>query len=103
MRFAVSRKSNTDPDVATTAAMLSALHTAADSTIGKRPAAGAACFARPFWDFDRFLVAMLNPLRGSGCVCGLTPDASLSKLIFDRSPPSHEPRLKTLITVVNRK
>ncbi len=57
-RFAAKRKSNTDPDVTTTAVMLSALRMAVETTTGKRLAAGAACFARPFWDFDRFLVAM---------------------------------------------
>ena len=58
--FAAKRKSNTDPDVTTTIAMLSALHVAADSTIEKRPAAGAACLARPLRGFDRFLVAMMT-------------------------------------------
>jgi hypothetical protein len=46
-RFAANRKSSTDPDVTTTAVMLSALYKAVDSTIGKRPVASAASFARP--------------------------------------------------------
>jgi hypothetical protein len=63
-RFAVRRKSSTDPDVATTAVMLSALHTAADSAIGKCPDALAVAFARPFLHFDCFLAAMMHPLGG---------------------------------------
>ena len=62
--LAAKRKSSTDPDVTTTAAMLSALRMAVDSTIGKRAAVDAACFVRVFWDFDRFLVAMIIPLGG---------------------------------------
>jgi hypothetical protein len=60
-RFAANRKSRTDPDVATTAVMLRALYLAVDSTIAKRPAAGAVRFACPFLDFDRRLVVMMNP------------------------------------------
>ena len=60
-RFAVS-KNSTDPDVAKTAAILSTLRAAVDSTIGNRPAAGAAGMGRV--DFDRFLAAIMNPLRG---------------------------------------
>jgi hypothetical protein len=71
-RFAANRKSSTDPDVATTAVMLRALYLAVDSTMAKRPAAAAVCFARPFLDFDCFLAAMMNPLGGSGCKRGLT-------------------------------
>jgi hypothetical protein len=63
-RFAVRRKTSTDPDVTTAAVMLSMLRAAVDSTIGKRPAAGAACSERPYLDFDRFLVAIMNPLGG---------------------------------------
>jgi hypothetical protein len=44
--------------------MLNTLRAAVDSTIGKRAAAGAACFVRPDLGFDRFLVAMMNPLSG---------------------------------------
>jgi hypothetical protein len=62
-RFAVRRKTSTEPDVTTTAVMFSTLRAAVDSTIGKR-AAGAACFARPELDFDCFLAAMINPLGG---------------------------------------
>jgi hypothetical protein len=61
-RFAVSKKTSTDPDVAKTAAILSTLRAAVDSTIGNRPAAGAAGMGRV--DFDRFLAAIMNPLRG---------------------------------------
>jgi hypothetical protein len=39
-RFAVRRKTSTDPDVTVTAVMLSMLRAAVDSTIGKRAAAG---------------------------------------------------------------
>ena len=60
-RFAVRRKTNTDPDVMTTAAMLSMLRAAVDSTIGKRPAAG---LRRLDLDFGCFLAAMMNPLGG---------------------------------------
>jgi hypothetical protein len=62
-RFAANRKSSTDPDVTTTAAMSSTVRTAVESTIAKRPAAGPVCFARPFLDFDCFL-AMMNPSKG---------------------------------------
>jgi hypothetical protein len=57
-RFAVKRKRSTDPDVTTTAVMLSTLRTAIDSTIGKRLTAGAACFTHPPLDLDRFFVAI---------------------------------------------
>jgi hypothetical protein len=59
-RLAANRKSSTDPDVTTTTAMLSTVHTAVDSTIGTRPAAEAVCSVRSLLDFDRFLVAMMN-------------------------------------------
>ena len=101
-RFAVRRKNSTDPDVITTAVMLSALHTAVDSTIGKCPDALAVAFARPFLRFGCFLAAMMSPL-GVRPHLQPDPDASLSKLIFDRAPPSHDPRPKSLSTVVNWK
>jgi hypothetical protein len=85
-RFAVRRKSNTDPDVATTAIMLSALHTA-DSAIGKCLDALAVAFARRSLRFGCFLAAMMNPL-GVRPHLQPDPDASLSKLIFDHAPPS---------------
>jgi len=62
-RWAANKKISTDPDVTTTAAMLRTVCTAVDSTIGKRPAVGAACSVRPFLDVDRFLVAIEPPLR----------------------------------------
>jgi hypothetical protein len=68
--------------------MLSTLRTAIDSTIVKRLTAGADCFTGPPLDLDRFFVAIdihrwgVRPLRPD-------PDASLSKLVFDRAPPSH--------------
>ena len=86
-RFAVRRKSSTDPDVATTAVMLSALQTAVDSAIGKCSDAVAVAFARPLLRFGCFLAAMMNPL-GVRPHLQPDPDASLSKLIFDRAPPS---------------
>jgi hypothetical protein len=67
--------------------MLSALQTAVDSTIGKCPDALAVAFARPFLRFGCFLAAMMNPLRVRPQMRP-DPDASLSKLIFDRAPPS---------------
>jgi hypothetical protein len=81
--------------------MLSMLRAAVDSTIGKRPAAGAAGLARWDLDFDCFLAAMMNPVGGQ---LHLQPDrsASLSKLLFDLARPSHDPRQKTLSAVVNR-
>ena len=45
--------------------MLSTVRTAVESTIGTRPAAGAVCSVRPFLDFGRFLVAMMNSLGAS--------------------------------------
>jgi hypothetical protein len=59
--FAVKRKASTDPDMANTTAMLSGACVAVDSTIEKRPVAGAAGLGRPELDFDRFLAAMLSP------------------------------------------
>jgi hypothetical protein len=101
-RLSANKNSSTDPDVTATAAILSTLRTAVDSSIGGAATAGAICFARPFLDFDRFLVTMMNPL-GVRPRLQPDPDASLSKLIFDRSPPSHDQGLKTLSTVVNWK
>jgi hypothetical protein len=60
----VRRKSSTDPDVATTAAILSTVRTAVDRTVAKGSGAGTACFVRLALDFDRCLVAMMNPSRG---------------------------------------
>jgi hypothetical protein len=68
----------------TTAVMLSALHAAVDSAIGKCLDALAVAFARRF---GCFLAAMMNPL-GVRPHLQPDPDASLSKLIFDRAPPS---------------
>jgi len=70
-RFAVKRKSNTDPDVTATAIMSSALRTAVDSTIGKRLTEGTDCFARPPLDLDRFFTGIMFTVDGSGR-CGLT-------------------------------
>jgi hypothetical protein len=67
--------------------MLSALHAAVDSTIGKCPGALAVAFARRLLRFGCFLAAMMNPL-GVRPHLQPDPDASLSKLIFDRAPPS---------------
>jgi hypothetical protein len=67
--------------------MLSALHAAVDSAIGKCLDALAVAFARPFLRFGCFLAAMMNPL-GVRPHLQPDPDASLSKLIFDRAPPS---------------
>jgi hypothetical protein len=61
-RFAANRMSSTDPEVATTTVMLSAVRKAVDSTIAKRPPAGAVC-SGPLLDFGCFFVAMMNPLR----------------------------------------
>jgi hypothetical protein len=95
-RFAVRRKNSTDPDVITTAVMLSALRTAVDSTIGKCPDAFAVALARRFLHFDCFLAAMMSPL-GVRPHLQPDPDASLSKLIFDRAPssqPASDEKLK---------
>jgi hypothetical protein len=67
--------------------MLSALHAAVDSAIGKCLDALAVAFARPFLRFCCFFAAMMNPL-GVRPHSQPDPDASLSKLIFDRAPPS---------------
>ena len=67
-----------DPDVTTTAAMLRTVHAAVDSTNGTRPAAGAVCSMRPFLDFDRFLVIMMNPL-------GVSPHLQLDPPYRSRS------------------
>jgi hypothetical protein len=63
-RFAVRRKTSTDPDVMTTTAMLSILRAAVDSTIGRRAGAGAIGLWRCDLDFDCFLAAIINPLGG---------------------------------------
>ena len=52
--------------------MLSMLRAALDTAIGKRLATGAACFARSCFDFNRFLVAITNPLGVRLQKCGLT-------------------------------
>lgn len=83
--------------------MLLMLRAAVRSTIGKRPSAGTVCFTRLSLDFDRFLVAIMNPV-GAKPHLRLDPQlAFMSRLIFDLAPQSHNPRLKALITTVNRK
>ena len=64
-RFAVRRKTSTNPDVMTTVVMLSMLRAAVDSTFGNS-AAGAAGLARPDLDFDRLLAAIMMNSLGSG-------------------------------------
>ena len=44
--------------------MSTKLRAAVESTIEKRHAAGAACFAGPPLDLDRFVAAIMNPLEG---------------------------------------
>jgi hypothetical protein len=44
---------------------LAKLRAAVENTV-ERHAAGAACFARPPLDIDRFFAAIINPVRGSG-------------------------------------
>jgi hypothetical protein len=57
--------------------MLIKLRAAVESTIEKRHAAGAACFARPpLDDLDRFFAAMMNSLGGQAALQP-DPDASL--------------------------
>jgi hypothetical protein len=46
--------------------MLATLRAAVENTVEGRHAAGAACFARPPLDIDRFFAAITNPVRGSG-------------------------------------
>jgi hypothetical protein len=52
--------------------MLIRLRAAVENTIERRHAAGAACFARPPLDFDRFFAAIVSPLRGVRPHCSLT-------------------------------
>jgi len=66
-RFAANRMSSTDPEVATTTVMLSAVRKAVDSTIAKRPAAGAVCPVRPFLDFACFFVTMMSASGQVAC------------------------------------
>jgi hypothetical protein len=75
----------TDPDVTTTAVMLSMLRAAALD-----------------FDFNWFLAAPKNRL-GSGYNVQSGPAASVSKLTFELASPSHDAILKTLSAVVNRK
>jgi hypothetical protein len=65
-RFAVKRNTKTDPDVTTTAIMLIALHIAVDSTNGKRLRAGANFFTPRPLELDRFFVAIVSTVEGSG-------------------------------------
>jgi hypothetical protein len=46
--------------------MLAKLRAAVENTVEARHAAGAACFARPPLDIDRFFAAIINPVRGAG-------------------------------------
>jgi hypothetical protein len=63
--------------------MLTKLRAAVETTIEKRHAAGAACFARPLLDdLDRFLAAMTNPLGGQAA---LQPDPTLPCRVDPRS------------------
>jgi len=73
-RLAANKHSSTDPDVMAVTVMLSALCAAVDNTIEKRPAAGAACFARTPLDLDCFFAAMMHPLGGQA----LRPDPDAS-------------------------
>jgi hypothetical protein len=100
-RLAANKHSSTDPDVTAVTVMLTTLYRAVDSTAGKPLTAGVAFLAHPLFDLDRFFAAIEPPLRDRAS--RPDPDASLSKLIFDRSPPSHAVRAKWLKQVVNGK
>lgn len=66
-RFAANKSSKTDPEVATTATILSRLRTAMESTgIGPPAATGAAFFMRPPLEPDRAFAAILIPVWRAG-------------------------------------
>ena len=56
--------------------MLATLRAAVENTVEGRRAAGAACFARPPLDIDRFFAAIINPVRGQAA---LQPDPDASR------------------------
>jgi hypothetical protein len=69
--------------------MLTKLLAAVESTIEKRHAAKAACFARPpLDDLDRFFAAMLNPLGGQAA---LHPEPDASCRVDHRRPSGSNP------------
>jgi hypothetical protein len=76
------------------------LRAAVENTTERRHAAGAARFARPPLDFDRFLAAIISPLRGQAA---LQPDPDASRRVDPRScgTPSQTQRIKHLSGAVN--
>jgi len=66
-RLAANKHSNTPPDVIAITVILITLCSATDRNAGKRPAVGAACFARSPLGLDRFLDA-IGPRRGGQAV-----------------------------------
>ena len=100
-RLATNKHTSTEPDVTAVTVMLTKLLAAVKSTIEKRHAAGAACFARPpLDDLDRFFAAMMNPLGGQAA---LQPDPTLPCRVDPRSwgAPSQAFRIKPLSRAVN--
>jgi len=61
IRFAANKPKSTEPDVSAVTVMLSTLHRAVDSTIGKRAAGAAACFDRATLGFVCFFAAIHHP------------------------------------------
>jgi len=80
--------------------MLATLRAAVENTVEGRHAAGAACFARPPLDIDRFFAAIINPVRGQAA---LQPDPDASRRVDPRScsAPSQTYRIKHLSWAVN--
>jgi hypothetical protein len=80
--------------------MLIRLCAAVESTIERGHAAGAACLARPPLGLDRFLAAIVSPLRGQAA---LQPDPDASRRVDPRScsAPSQTQRIKHLSWAVN--
>ena len=80
--------------------MLIRLRAAVESTIERRHAAGAAGFARPPLDLDRFFAAIISPLRGQAA---LQPDPDASRWVDPRScgASSQTYRIRPLTWAVN--
>ena len=85
-RLAATKHSNTDPDVMAVTVMLSVPRITVESTVDTSATKWPACFARPAFGLDRLFAAIGYPVGKRGqAFLGRPPNASLSKLIFDRA------------------
>jgi hypothetical protein len=81
--------------------MLITLRAAVENTVEGRHAAGAACFARPPLDLDRFFAAIISPLRGVRPHCSLTQTLPVGVDPRSCGAPSQTYRIKPLSWAVN--